>query len=49
VKRRCHAVDLATRVKVGRWVGIDDAVALLPAADQAAKAELLAAIGRLRT
>jgi hypothetical protein len=37
--RLCYAVELATRVQVGRWVAIDAAVALLSVYDQAAEAD----------
>lgn len=34
-RRLCHAVGLATRVHVGRWVAIRDVLAHLPAGDRA--------------
>ena len=41
--RLCHAVGLATRVKVGRWAPIVEVVALLPPADQAAERAVIEA------
>lgn len=40
--RLCHAIGLATELRVGRWVSIDTALALLPAKDRAAEAAILA-------
>lgn len=42
-RRLCHAVGLATRVRVGRWVAIRDALALLPATDRASGDAMLEA------
>lgn len=39
--RLCHAVGLATRVNVNRWVAIDTAVALLGPKDRANEAAML--------
>jgi hypothetical protein len=41
--RLCHAVGLATRCQVGRWVFIDTVAALLAPADRAREAALLEA------
>jgi hypothetical protein len=41
--RLCHAVGLATKVRVGRWVAISKVVELLPVVDQADDEALIAA------
>lgn len=41
--RLCHAVGLATRVHVGRWIAIRDVLAHLPAGDRAGLDAVIAA------
>lgn len=41
--RLCHAVGLATRIRVGRWVSIDAALDHLAAADRESEEALLQA------
>jgi hypothetical protein len=41
--RLCHAVGLATRVRVGRWAAISEIIEILPVIDQVQDETLLAA------